>query len=352
MSLFSPFRLGPLQLANRVAMAPMTRSRAEGSLPNELHRDYYVQRASAGLIITEGTAPSPNALGYARIPGLFSAEHVARWRKVTEGVHAAGGKIIAQLMHVGRIAHALNLPENARVVAPSAVRAEGQMYTDQQGLQPHPTPEAMSASDLHEARDEYRSAAMRAIEAGFDGVELHGANGYLLEQFLHPHTNRRTDEYGGSVERRIRFVAETIEVTAAAIGAERLAIRLSPYSTYNDLPQHDMVEAQYLALAGKLRGLLYVHLVRAARDGFDALASDIRRAYGGPIILNAGFDAASAQSAIDAGQADMVSFGRPFIANPDLVLRMQKGAELAVPDHAKFYTPGANGYTDYPSLSV
>jgi N-ethylmaleimide reductase len=350
MDLFSPSRLGRLELPTRVVMAPMTRSRAIGGVANELMREYYTQRASAGLIVTEGIAPSPNALGYARIPGLFSPAQADSWRAVTDSVHAAGGRIFAQLMHVGRIAHPHNLPEGARIVAPSAVRAEGAMWTDREGPQPFPKPEAMSEGDLRETREEFVSAAKHAIDAGFDGVELHGANGYLLEQFLHPHTNRRTDRYGGDVERRARFVAETAHAVAGAIGHDRVGIRLSPHNTFNDLPPYDAVEPQYATLARQLRGLLYVHLVQNPHEGFAASARAIRGAFEGPVILNGGLDRASAQAALDDGRADLIAFGRPFIANPDLVERMKRGAELTAPDPQTFYTPGPDGYVDYPSL--
>ncbi len=350
MDLFSPYRLGSLELKNRVVMAPMTRSRAIGSVPNDLMRDYYVQRASAGLTITEGTAPAPNALGYARIPGLFSTEQTAGWRVVTDAVHAAGGRIVAQLMHVGRVAHPLNLPPGARIVAPSAVRAEGSMWTDQEGPQPHPEPVAMNEDDLADARGAFVLAAKNAVAAGFDGVELHGANGYLLEQFLHPHANRRTDAYGGSVDARARYVVEVAAAAADAIGAERVGIRLSPYNTFNDLPPHAEVHAQYEALARALRGLLYVHVVASQNDAFSATLDSIRGAFGGPVILNGGFDAERAKAALAGGRADLISFGRPFIANPDLVERMRRGVELATPQPQTFYTPGREGYVDYPAL--
>ncbi|WP_053232116.1 alkene reductase [Sandaracinus amylolyticus] len=350
MPLFTPYRLGSLELANRVVMAPMTRSRAIGALPNELMRDYYAQRATAGLIITEGIAPSANGLGYARVPGLFSREQVRGWRAVTDGVHARGGRIFAQLMHVGRIAHPHNLPVGARIVAPSAVRASGTMWTDQEGLLPKAEPEAMSADDVREARDQFVHAARNAIEAGFDGVELHGANGYLLEQFLHPHTNRRTDEYGGSVENRARFVAEVGAASAEAIGAEKVGIRLSPFSTFNDLPAHDEVEAQYTAVARSLRGLAYVHLVESAHEGYAATARAIRATYEGPIMINGGYDRARAEAALAEGRAELVSFGRPFVANPDLVARLERGAPLATPDPSTFYTPGEKGYLDYTTM--
>lgn len=351
MKLFSPLQLGRLELPNRVVMAPMTRSRALGGVPNELMREYYTQRASAGLIVTEGIAPSPNALGYARIPGLFAPEQVEGWRAVTESVHAAGGRIVAQLMHTGRIGHAHNLPAGARVVAPSAVAAAGTMYTDQAGPQPHPTPEAMSEADVRAARDELATAAKNAVSAGFDGIELHGANGYLLEQFLHPHTNRRDDAYGGSVERRARFVAEVADACGDAIGRDRVAIRLSPFNTFNDLPPHDEVHAQYTNLAESLRGLLYVHLVTSAHEGFAATAAAVREAFGGPVMHNGGFDAARAEATLAEGRADLISFGRPFIANPDLVGRLKRGDALASPEPSTFYTPGARGYVDYPALS-
>ena len=224
------------------------------------------------------------------------------------------------------------------------------MFTDQEGPQPMAEPAAMSEAEVREAREEFVRAARNAIEAGFDGVELHGANGYLLEQFLHPHTNRREDGYGGDVERRVRFVAETARAVADAIGAERTGIRLSPYNTFNDMPAYDEVEATYEALAQDLRGLLYVHVVRNPHEGFTQTERTIRRAFGGPLILNGGFDRDTAQAALASEQADLIAFGRPFIANPDLVERMRRGAELATANAQTFYSPGAEGYTDYPAL--
>lgn len=353
MQLFSSFQLGRLHLPNRVVMAPMTRSRAIGNLPNDLMREYYTQRASAALIVTEGIAPSPTGLGYARVPGLFSREQVTGFRPITRDVHAAGGRIVAQLMHVGRIAHPLNQPPGARIVAPSAVRAAGHMHTDAAGRQPFPAPEPMGPGDLAIARDDFVHAAKNAIDAGFDGVELHSANGYLLEQFLHPHTNRRTDTYGGSPERRIRFVVEVAHAVAEAIGGDRVGIRLSPFNTFNDLPEPDdpaELDEQYAMLARALRGLLYVHLVTTPHAQFPATARRIRDAFGGPIILNGGFELASAEDALRAGRADLISFGRPFIANPDLVRRFETGAALAAPRPETFYTPGPQGYVDYPTL--
>jgi N-ethylmaleimide reductase len=344
--LFSALRIGALDLPNRVVMAPMTRSRAIGGVPNALMRDYYAQRASAGLIVSEGIAPSPSGLGYARIPGLFSDAQVAGWRTVTDAVHAAGGRIIAQLMHVGRIGHPLNQAAGARLLAPSAVAASGTMWTDQEGPRPFPVPAAMTLDDIAAARDEFVQAARHAIAAGFDGVELHSANGYLLEQFLHPHTNRRDDEYRD----RNRFVVEVAGAVAAAIGAERVGVRLSPYGTFNDLPLHDGVHAQYAALAAALRGLLYLHLVGNGNEQLAATAEAIRAGFGGPIIRNGGYDRARADETLRTGAAELISFGRPFIANPDLVARMRNGAALAAPDPQTFYTADARGYLDYPAI--
>jgi len=350
MSLFTPFRLGNVELANRVVMAPMTRSRALGGLPNALVRDYYTQRATAGLIVSEGFAPSANAMGYSRIPGMYTQAHVDGWKEVTASVRAAGGRMFAQLMHVGRIAHRLNLPEGARIMAPSAIRAEGTIYTDQEGLLPFSEPEAMSEADVSAARDEFVQAARNAVAAGFDGVELHAANGYLLEQFLHPHTNRREDAYGGNMENRSRFVVEVAKAVAGAIGPERVGIRLSPFNTYNDLPERPGVLEQYEALAGELRGLGYVHLIANPHEGFPSTEAAIRQAFGGTLILNGGMSRDSAQAALDAGRAELISFGRPFVANPDLVARLKQGAELAMPQPQTFFTAGAEGYVDYPTL--
>lgn len=351
MQLLSPYRLGSIALENRVVMAPMTRSRAIGGEPNALMRDYYAQRAGAGLIITEGVAPTPDALGYARIPGLFSEAQVVGWRAVTDAVHAAGGKIFAQLMHVGRIAHPANLPAGARIVAPSAVAAVGNMWTDAQGLQPLPVPKALDATSLVEARESFVSASRNAIAAGFDGVELHGANGYLLEQFLNPHTNLRSDDYGGSVEARARFVIETVAGVAAAIGKDRVGLRLSPHNTYNGQAPYDDVLAQYLAVARGVRGIAYLHLVATPDPAAAATRAAIRATFEGPIILNGGLDQASAEAAITSGLAELASFGRPFIANPDFVRRMQRGTPLAAPNPATFYTPGPEGYLDYPAAT-
>lgn len=346
MKLFSKCKLGRIELENRAVMAPMTRSRAIDNAPNELMRDYYAQRAQAGLIITEGIAPSKNALGYPRIPGLFDAAHVAGFRAITDAVHAAGAHIFAQLMHVGRIAHELNMPRGARIVAPSAVRASGMMYTDQQGPQPFGQPIALDEQGLAEVRNEFERAATLAIDAGFDGIELHGANGYLLNQFLHPKTNQRTDRYGGSPEARVRFVSEVVDVVSQAIGSDRVGIRLSPFVTFNDLSEVPE-EEQYRLLARSLPDLAYVHVVDHAHADYPKTLAAIREEFAGPLIRNGGYDLARAEQTLSDGQAELISFGRPFIANPDLVARFKAQVKLAEPDPSTFYTPGARGYVDY-----
>ncbi|MGF6999821.1 alkene reductase [Paraburkholderia sp. GAS32] len=354
--LFEPLSVASIQLANRAVMAPMTRSRAvDANTPNALMAEYYGQRASAGLIITEGTSPSPNGLGYARIPGLFNDAQVRGWKTVTDAVHAKGGKIFVQLMHTGRVTHAANLPAGAEVLGPMGDACPGEMYTDSLGMQPHSIPRAMTATDIGHAVDEYAKSARLAIEAGFDGVELHAANGYLIEQFLNANVNQRTDAYGGDIDRRNRFALEVIRATAAAIGAHRVGIRLSPYGVFNGTGAFPDVEAQYLALVQELSklGLQYVHLLDHSAMGAPAvpaeLKSRLRAAFGGLFILAGGFDRASAESALKAGQADLIAFARPFLANPDLVERMQTSETLNAVDMATFYTPGPKGYTDYPT---
>ena len=355
--LFDKFDSGALALSNRAVMSPLTRSRAVvNNTPNALMAEYYGQRATAGLIITEGTSPSPNGLGYARIPGLFNEEHVRGWKLVTDAVHSKGGKIFVQLMHTGRVAHIANLPAGAEVIAPSAEVCPGEMYTDTQGLQPHTAPRPMTQADIATAVGEYAKAATLAIEAGFDGVELHAANGYLIEQFLNANINKRTDAYGGSIDGRNRFALEVARATVDAIGAERVGIRLSPHGVFNGAGSFADVDAQYLALASALSalGLVYVHVLDHSALGAPPvpaqLKTSLREAFKGVFILAGGFDAASSQKTLAEGQADLVAFGRPFLANPDLVARMQKNAPLNPVDMSTFYTPGAKGYTDYPTL--
>ena len=357
--LFEPLVVTSLQLANRIVMAPMTRSRAvDANTPNALMAEYYGQRATAGLIITEGTSPSPNGLGYARIPGLFNDGQVRGWKAITEAVHARGGKIVVQLMHTGRVSHVANLPAGAEVLGPVAQACPGKMYTDLQGMQPHSMPRAMTTTDIAHAVDGYARSTRLAIDAGFDGVELHAANGYLIEQFLNANVNLRSDAYGGSIEGRNRFALEIACATATAIGAHRVGIRLSPYGVFNGTGAFADVDGQYLALTEELSklGLLYVHLLDHSALGTPpvpaALKSRLRAAFDGWFILAGGFDRASAQAALDAGQADLIAFARPFLANPDLVLRMRADAALNVPDMTTFYTPGPKGYTDYPALAA
>ena len=355
--LYSKTTLGPLTLQNHLVMCPLTRSRATGNVPNDLMVQYYAQRASAGLIISEGTAPSPNALGYPRIPGIFSAEQVAGWKKVTDAVHAGGAKMFIQFMHTGRVSHPLNLPAGAKVVAPSAVAAKGEMFTDAEGLKPHPIPHAMTAADIKSTIAEFVQAAKNAMAAGFDGVELHGANGYLLEQFIRPNSNTRTDNYGGSIENRVRFALEVIDATIAAIGKDKVGIRLSPFGVFNDMPLYPEMEADYTYLAEKLNaaGLLYIHLVDHSSMGApkvpDSMKATFRSVFKGALILSGGYDAARAESDLAAGKCDLVAVGKPFLANPDLVARWKTHAAVNAPDMATFYTPGPKGYTDYPALA-
>ncbi len=359
--LLAPATLGEMRLANHVVMAPMTRSRAPGNVPNALMVEYYTQRAGAGLIVTEGTSPSPNGLGYARIPGLFTDAQAAAWRPITDAVHARGGHIVVQLMHTGRVAHRHNLPEGAEIVAPSSVAAAGQMWTDQEGMQPQPAPREMTTAEVEAAIAEFGAAARLAVAAGFDGVEVHGANGYLVEQFLNPASNTRTDAYGGSVENRVRFAVEATRAVAAEIGAARTGIRLSPHGLNGDMAPYDGVAETYARLASDLAGLGigYLHLVDHSAIGGaavpEATTDAIRSAYGGTLIRTGGFTAETGEAALASGAADLVGFGRPFIANPDLVARFATGADLATPDPATFYAPGPNGfadgYTDYPALT-
>ena len=356
--LFDTFQLGGITLANRTVMAPMTRSRAvDQNTPNALMAEYYQQRASAGLIITEGTSPSPNGLGYARIPGLYNAEQVKGWKLVTDAVHQAGGKIFIQMMHTGRVTHQANLPAGARVVGPSGEVCPGEMWTDSSGMQPHSAPTPMSPADITAAAAEYVQSAKLAIEAGFDGVELHAANGYLLEQFLNANVNKRTDAYGGSAEGRNRFVLEVAKATAEAIGADRVGIRISPFGVFNATGSFDGMEAQYLALTEGLSALklVYLHLVDHSAMGAPAVPetfkAQLRQAFKGTFIASGGFDRPTAEAALTDKRGDLIAFGRPFISNPDLVARLKANATLAAPDMATFYTPGAQGYTDYPVLA-
>jgi N-ethylmaleimide reductase len=356
--LFDTFSSRSLHLANRMVMAPMTRSRATiQHTPNALMATYYGQRATAGLILTEGTSPSPNGLGYPRIPGLFDKAQVEAWKDITAAVHDRGGTIFVQLMHCGRVAHVANLPAGAEVLGPGTVACPGDIYTDALGMQPYSAPRAMTEADVAHAVEEYAMSAALAIDAGFDGVELHGANGYLIEQFFNPLVNLRTDGYGGSIKGRNRFALEIARATVAAIGGDRLGIRLSPYGVFNGTGGFPEAEAQYLALAGALSslGLLYIHLVDHSAMGAPPVPADfkltLRAGFDGLFILSGGFDRASAEQALLDRRGDLIAFGRPFLANPDLVARMSQDGPLNAPDMATFYVPGAKGYTDYPVMA-
>ncbi|HTQ28237.1 MAG TPA: alkene reductase [Puia sp.] len=353
--LFSAYRLGAIDLKNRIVMAPMTRSRAIGNIPNDLMATYYAQRAAAGLIITEGVSPSPNGLGYARIPGIFSKEQIEGWKKVTRAVHEAGGRIFMQMMHTGRISHPLNLPAGGRVLAPSEIGFTGQLWTDSAGMQAVPVPQAMSTEDLEQVKNEFVQGAKNAIAAGFDGVELHGANGYLLEQFLSPFGNQRTDAYGGSVQNRARFVLELVEAVAKAIGTDKTGIRLSPYGAANDMKAYPEIDETYRYLATELGrlGILYIHLVDHSSMGAPVVPASIKRtiaeAFGRTIILAGGYTKKTAEADLQHNAADLIGFGKPFINNPDLVYRLQHNKPLShYLDKTSFYSPGEKGFTDYP----
>ena len=353
--LFDKFAARSLRLANRMVMAPMTRSRATPQhTPDALMATYYGQRATAGLIVTEGTSPSPNGLGYPRIPGLYDKVQADAWKATTAAIHAQGGTVFVQLMHCGRVTHIANLPPGAEVVGPGSVVCPGEMFTDTLGMQAHSAPRAMTEADIAHAVEEYVTSARLALDAGFDGIELHAANGYLIEQFLNPLVNLRTDAHGGSLEGRNRLALEIARATVSAIGRDRVGIRLSPYGVFNGTGEFPEVQAQYLALAKALSalGLLYIHLVDHSSMGAPPVPADfkvkLRADFNGLFILSGGFDRASAEQALRDKRGDLIAFGRPILANPDLVARMHEDAPLNVPDVATFYVPGAKGYTDYP----
>jgi len=360
-NLFTPVTLGPLTLPNRIVMAPLTRSRAgAGDAPGPINAEYYGQRAGAGLIISEASQISPQGKGYAWTPGIYSDAQVSGWRMVTEAVHAKGGRIFAQLWHVGRISHPSLQPDGALPVAPSAVRPEGQAFTEH-GFQPLPTPRALALEEIPGIVAQYRHAAEAANRAGFDGVEIHAANGYLIDQFLRDRTNRRSDAYGGPVENRARFGLEVVAAVTGVWGGERTGIRIAPVSPSNDIA--DSAPAQtfgHFVAALNGFGLAYLHVVEGATRGprevevdgrpFDFMA--LRRGFRGLYMANNGYDLGLAQTALREGRADLIAFGRPFIANPDLVERLRRGAALNEPDAATFYGGDARGYTDYPALAA
>ena len=352
--LFSPIEIGPLKLPNRVVMAPLTRSRAGGgNVPNALNALYYAQRASAGLIISEATQVAPEGQGYISTPGIHSAEQIAGWKCVTGAVHASGGRIVLQLWHVGRISHPSFQPGGALPVAPSAIKPNVQAFTAQ-GFQPIPTPRALQIDEIPGIVAQYAQGARNAMAAGFDGVEVHGANGYLIDQFLRDRTNKRADDYGGSIEYRTRFLLEVMEAVAAVAGPERTGLRISPQNEQSDIADSDP-QALFNHVAKSLsgKGLAYLHVIEGDTGGtptppFDYLA--IKRLFGGPVIANNGFDKARANAALAQGRADLIAFGKPFIGNPDLVTRLYLDTPLNAANRETFYGGGDQGYTDYPLL--
>ena len=357
--LFTPIRIGSLQLPNRIVMAPLTRSRAgPGNVQHELNALYYRQRATAGLIIAEATQVVPEGQGYISTPGIHSDDQVAGWRLVTDAVHAAGGRIVLQLWHVGRISHVEFQPGHVAPVAPSAIAAKGQAYTSK-GFEDFSMPRALRLDELPGIVAGYRTGARNAMKAGFDGVEVHAANGYLLEQFMKDRSNRRTDAYGESIENRLRLTLEVRDAVADEVGAQRTGIRISPENRANDSDDSAPFPL-YLALMNALAGkdYAYLHVIEgdmmAGRDqpttGFDYRA--LKDAFGGPYMANLNYDQVRANEAIAAGRVDLVAFGKPFISNPDLVARFRNGATLAKPDSKTFYGGDAHGYTDYPTLET
>ncbi|MHB8252528.1 MAG: alkene reductase [Acidiferrobacter sp.] len=354
--LFTPVTVGDLTLSNRVVMAPLTRNRAGvGLVPGDMNVEYYRQRASAGLIISEASQVAPEGLGYPNTPGIYSDAQVAGWRRVTDAVHARGGHIFLQLWHVGRISHPSLQPDGQLPVAPSAVRPAGQAAT-YQGMQDFVTPRALAVSELPGILAQYRNAAEKAKVAGFDGVEIHNANGYLLDQFLRDGSNHRTDAYGGSIENRMRFPLAVLETVLDVWPAGRVGVRLSPSGTMNDMSDSHPRET-FTAMVKALEPyhLAYLHIMEAMdgdiRHGTDAIPIGYFRSfYKGCLMVNAEYDGAKARAVITAGDADLVAFGRSFIANPDLPERLRRGAVLNEPKPQFFYGGGSEGYTDYPTL--
>jgi N-ethylmaleimide reductase len=348
--LFSPIRLGELSLPNRIIMAPLTRSRAAaGNVPSPLAATYYRQRASAGLIISEATQICPEGQGYPNTPGIHSEAQIAGWRAVTDAVHEAGGRIVLQLWHVGRISHAAYQPGGAAPVAPSAIAARGEVFTPS-GMVPLPTPRALETEEIAPLVAQYATAAKKAREAGFDGVEVHGANGYLLDQFLRDGTNHREDAYGGSIENRARLLLEVVDAVSRAWAPGRVGVRLSPVNPFNDIAD-STPQATFNFVAHELskRALAYLHVIQLG-DGTPFDFSALRAAFGGHYIAAGGFDRGSALSAIEEGAADAIAFGKLFIANPDLPRRLQQNAPLSAWDESTFYGGNERGYTDYPAL--
>jgi len=354
--IFSPFRLGPLDLPNHVVMAPMTRNRAgPGNVPTALNATYYEQRAGAGLIVTEATQVSPQGVGYPGTPGIHSAEQVAGWKLVTDAVHSAGGRIFLQLWHVGRISHPALQPGGALPVAPSAIAPAGQAWTTN-GMEAFVTPRALETSEIPGIVEDFRHGAAYAHDAGFDGVELHGANGYLIDQFLRDSTNKRTDRYGGSALNRARFLIEVTQALIGEWGGERVGVRLSPTNPYNDIADSNPA-ATFSIAANELNrlGIAYLHIVEPG-PGDPVAAGEMpdirffRKIWRGPLIANKGYDLERANAVLRDGDADLVSFAALYLANPDLDQRFRRGGPFNPPDRKTFYGGAAKGYTDYPAL--
>jgi len=352
--LFTPLKAGALTLSNRMLMAPLTRARSDlAHMPSDLMVEYYAQRASAGLIVTECTMIAPNTSAFVTEPGIYSPEQVVAWKKVTDAVHAKGGRIVMQIWHAGRAAHPL-LNNGAENVAPSAIAVSGDIQTPS-GKVPHAVPHALTSAEINTLVQTFASAAKNAIAAGFDGVEVHGANGYLIDQFLRDGANQRTDMYGGTMENRARFLFEVLTAVCAAIGSDRVGLRLSPLNSFNSMIDSDPLGLIAL-LAERLNDykLAYLHLMRA--DFFQQQTGDVmpvaRAHYQGVLIGNMGYNSDEASVAILDNKLDAVAFGTGFLANPDLPERVRAGADLNVPDQATFYTPGAKGYTDYPMMQA
>ncbi len=358
--LFQPVKVGSCVLTNRIVMAPLTRSRAApDGIRRPLMVEYYEQRSSAGLIIAEGTNISPQGRGYAFTPGIYSEPQVEAWRNITGAVHRRGGHIFVQLWHVGRVSHPSLQPSGALPVAPSAIRPQGTTAYTEAGFQPCVTPRALETDEIPGIIEDYCHAAKHALAAGFDGVEIHAANGYLIEQFLRDSTNKRNDAYGGSREKRARFLLEVAEAVARVCGADRVGVRLSPVSPVNDIGPDSDPEATYSYVVDCLNpfGLAYIHVIEGATqgprevpNGFDLQI--LRRAFKGLYIGNNGYDLTLALHARQRNLADLIAFGRLFIANPDLVERLRIGAPLNTPDRTTFFGGGAQGYTDYPFLTA
>ncbi|HUF22046.1 MAG TPA: alkene reductase [Burkholderiales bacterium] len=348
---FTAVKLGPYTLANRIVMAPMTRNRAgENDTPRQLNADYYRQRTSAGLIVTEASQISPQGKGYPATPGIYSTEQIEGWKRVTDAVHAESGRIFLQLWHVGRISHPTLQPDGGLPVAPSAIRPAGETFTGK-GMESFVTPRALETGEIAGIVRDYAKGAANALAAGFDGVEIHAANGYLIDQFLRDESNLRTDRYGGSLENRARFLVEVTEAVAGAAGADRVGVRFSPVSGFNDMRDSNP-QATFEYAAGQLRPLklAYLHVVESREQPFDYRR--LKEAFGGACIANGGYTRQRANQALANGDADLVAFGSMFLANPDLPARFARNAPLNEPDRSSFYGGTEKGYTDYPALTA